>query len=267
MTNADLRRLYDRVYRQGEATFFSKFIDGANISETDAVMLAATTWEGKRVLDAGCGTGKTSYLISQAGAKRVVGIDFSSEAIKIAGERFSAENLSYQHMEISGWKEPVDVVISCGTLEHTDKPRETLLAMGELVPYGGEVLITCPYFLNIRGFIWMALQTLLKVPMSLSDLHFISPFDIDDWLRGTPLTLRRVQTFDQSRANGELMLVDLRKRLANALRDARLDNSQVEAFVGWLTKVVSYREAVGTANLEGATALYVIQKSEVVPTS
>ena len=165
-------------------------------------------------------------------------------------------------MEISGWVEPVDVVISCGTLEHTDRPWETLLAMGGLVPPGGELIITCPYFLNIRGFVWMALQTLLNVPMSLSDLHFISPFDIDDWLRDTPLSVQRVQTFDHSRANGELMLVDFRKRLTNALRDANLDNSRVEAFVEWLGKVVSYREASGAAALDGATALYVIQKSD-----
>jgi len=262
LKNEDLKQLYDQVYRQGEETFFSNFIDGTNISETDAVVLAATDWHGKQVLDAGCGTGRTSYLISQAGAKGVVGIDYSPEAIKIASERFNAKNLTYQHREISGWKEPVDVVISCGTLEHTDKPWETLLAMCELVPPGGQVILTCPYFLNIRGFIWMALQTLLKVPMSLTDLHFISSFDIEAWLRGTSMSLKQVQPFDESIANGERMLVDLRKRLTNALRDANLDNSRVEEFVEWLEKVVNYRQTSGAPSLGGATALYVIQKSE-----
>jgi 2-polyprenyl-3-methyl-5-hydroxy-6-metoxy-1,4-benzoquinol methylase len=262
MRNQELKQLYDQIYRQGEETFFSNFVDGENISETDSVVLAATDWNNKQVLDAGCGAGRTSFLISQAGAKGVVGIDYSSDAIAIATKRYKAKNLSYQTREISGWREPVDVVISCGTLEHTDKPWETLLAMCDLIPPGGEVILTCPYFLNIRGFIWMALQTLLNVPMSLTDIHFISSFDIEDWLRGTSMSLKRVHPFDESIANGERMLVDLRKRLTNALRDANLDNTRVQEFVGWLEKVVNYREESGAPSLGGATALYVIQKSE-----
>ena len=56
------------------------------------------------------------------------------------------------------------------------------------------------------------------------------------------------------------MLTDLQKRLTNALRDAKLDNTQVEAFIEWLRKVVHYREANDAGTLDGATALYLIQK-------
>ena len=260
MKDEGLKKLYDQIYRQGEDTFFSKFVDGTNVSETDAVVLAATNWEGKSVLDAGCGTGKTAYLISQAGAKQVAGIDFSEEAIEVARKSFCADNLSYHCMDLHEWKDTVDVVVSCGTLEHMDRPWDTLVAMGELIPAGGEIIISCPCFLNIRGFVWMVLQILLDVLMSLTDLHFISPFDIEEWLCDTPLRLVRVQTFDYLRGNGPLMLTDLRKRLTNALRDANLDNSKVEAFIEWLEKVVHYREATGAGVLDGATALYVIQK-------
>lgn len=111
----------------------------------------------------------------------------------------------------------------------------------------------------------MALYTLLEVPMSLTDLHFMSPFDIEEWLLDTPLRLQRVKTFDHSRANGPLMITDLRKRLTNALRDADLDNSRVESFIDWLDKVVRHREATGddtdAAIDGGATALYVIRKT------
>lgn len=262
MKNEELRQRYDQIYRQGESTFFSKYVDGTNISETDRVVLEATEWPGKSVLDAGCGTGKTAYLIAKAGANQVVGIDYSEAAIETAQKNYSASNLSYQCMNLLDWKEPVDVIVSCGTLEHTDRPWDTLVAMGNLIPPGGEIIVTCPCFLNIRGFIWMALQTLLNVPMSMTDVHFISPFDIENWLQNTPLRLMRVQTFDYSRGNGELMLTDLKKRLTNALRDAKLDNTQVEAFIEWLEKVVRYREQNNTGGLDGATALYLIQKTE-----
>lgn len=258
----ELRQLYNRVYREGEETFFSKFIDGVNVSETDAVVLSATDWEGKTVLDVGCGTGTTAYLIAKAGAASVVGIDYAEAAIVRAQERYSAENLSYCCMSLEEWDKPMNVIISLGTLEHMPRPRDALLKMGSLTPWDGEIILTCPCFLNIRGFVWMTLQTLLAVPMSLTDIHFISPFDIEKWVEGTPLRLVSVRTFDCSRGNGFLMLTDLRKRLTNALRDAGLDNSRVESFVRWLEQVVHYWERrMHRPHLDGATALYVIQKS------
>ena len=196
MKNEELRQLYDQVYRQGKDTFFSKYADGQDISETDKFVLTATDWRGKSVLDVGCGTGKTAYLIAGAGATRVVGIDYSKAAVEAACRDYRADHLSYQCLNLDDWKELVDVVVSCGMLEHTDRPWDTLAAMSGLLPPGGELIITCPHFLNIRGLIWMALQTLLKVPMSLTDVHFISPFDFDNWLYDTPLRLVRVQTFD-----------------------------------------------------------------------
>ena len=106
----------------------------------------------------------------------------------------------------------------------------------------------------------MALQTLLNIPMSLTDLHFISPFDIEEWLKDQTLLLVRVHTFDNSKGNGSLMLTDLKKRLTNALRDAKLDNSRVQTFIEWLEKVVRYRKVNNAGGLDGATALYLIKK-------
>jgi len=143
MKNQDLKKRYDQIYKEGEATFFSKFMDNTNISETDAYVLAAAGWEGKSVLDAGCGTGKTAYLISQSGAKQVVGIDFSEEAIKVAKQKFNAPNLYYSCMELHEWRETVDVIVSCGTLEHMDRPWDTFAMMSKLIP---AVLLEHPRF-------------------------------------------------------------------------------------------------------------------------
>jgi 2-polyprenyl-3-methyl-5-hydroxy-6-metoxy-1,4-benzoquinol methylase len=154
----------------------------------------------------------------------------------------------------------VDVVVSNGTLEHLDDPAAALRHMGDLVPYGGELLISCPCFLNIRGLVWMTLQYLLDVPMSLTDLWFISPFDIEEWLGEGDLRLERTLSLDYSRGNGELMLRDLEKRLPNALRDAGLDGAQVQRLMDWLTKLVRYRIAHELCDLEGATMIYYIRK-------
>jgi 2-polyprenyl-3-methyl-5-hydroxy-6-metoxy-1,4-benzoquinol methylase len=261
--NRELQALYEQVYATGKERFFSRFTGSVDLSATDEVVLSAIDWNGKSVLDVGCGTGRTAALIAAAGAKRVVGLDFAPSAIELARSSFSAENLAFECGDFRDWTDPVDVIVSCGTIEHTDSPAETLSRMAALVPPGGHVVLTCPHFLNVRGFIWMALQTLLRVPMSLTDLHFLSPFDFERWSSSgeIPLTMVRHSTFDDGRANGEAMLVDLRKRLPNALRDAGYDTSGVPAFMEWLSRLVEYWNSHPPApELDGAAALYVFTK-------
>lgn len=255
-SNRSLREVYERVYQKGEATFFSRFSQGADDSENDEVVLAAKDWSGLTVLDVGCGTGHTAARIAATGAAAVTGIDYAATAIAEADRAHRAENLRFCAMALDDWLEPVNVVISCGTLEHFDDPGATLRRMIEIAGVGGEVIVTCPYFLNIRGFVWMTLVKLLDVPMSLTDLYFISPFDIERWLEDTNHRLKGVVPFDFDRANGRRMLEDMEKRLTNALRDADLPNEQVPALMNWLADVVAYFERTGGPDLGGRNALY-----------
>lgn len=260
--NQGLKELYQQVYSQGKEQFFSRYVGGLNVGETDSLVLGALGWQGKVVMDVGCGSGRTIFLIANAGAKQAIGIDYAEAAIREAESTYQAPNLSYSCGDFQQWTgSAVDCIVSCGTLEHTDSPKETLRTMERLIPTGGHILLTCPHFLNIRGFVWMTLQTLLNVPMSLTDLHFISPFDMRTWIEGTSLRIVKHETCDQSRANASLMLTDLRKRLHNALRDAKLDNQRVNEFIDWLSKVVEYRSERGEPDLDGATALYLLEKA------
>jgi hypothetical protein len=95
--------------------------------------------------------------------------------------------------------------------------------------------------------------------MSLTDRNFISPFDIEDWLEGTGMRLVRVQSFDFERANGHHMLVDMNKRLKNALLDAGFPNDKVDTTLAWLEKVVAHEARTSPGRFGGANALYLIQ--------
>jgi 2-polyprenyl-3-methyl-5-hydroxy-6-metoxy-1,4-benzoquinol methylase len=262
MDNEKLKKIYEEIYQNGEENFFSFYINGENISDTDKVILSITDWKNKNVVDLGCGAGKTAYFVACAGAKSVVGIDYSETAIAKAKSQYKAENLYYQCMNLSDWKEPVDIVMSNGTLEHINNPKEALLNMASLVGENGEVIISCPCFLNIRGIIWMTLQKLLDVPMSLTDISFISPFDIEEWLRDQSFYIDRRYSFDNSQGNGELMLLDFQKRLTNALKDANLDNSKVANFLEWVDKMLQYLGEDKLKNFDGAMMVYVIKKGD-----
>jgi 2-polyprenyl-3-methyl-5-hydroxy-6-metoxy-1,4-benzoquinol methylase len=253
-----LQSLYEGVYSGGKESFFSRFVGGKDISETDALVWAAADFSGKRVLDIGCGTGETAAGIAARSALSVVGIDFAPSAIEEAKRRHQATNVDFRVCSALEWSDVVDVVVSCGTLEHMPEPRQELHRMIELVDAKGAIILTCPYFLNIRGLVWMTLALLLDVPMSLTDRHFISPFDIEGWLVETPMKLESVQPFDYERANGSQMLVDMEKRLTNALRDANLPNDKVDRALEWFGKVVEYETRTTPGRFGGSNALYVI---------
>jgi 2-polyprenyl-3-methyl-5-hydroxy-6-metoxy-1,4-benzoquinol methylase len=256
--NNDLKSYYESIYQKGEATYFSKFENGNNKSENEEIVLKHLgDLKGKRVLDVGCGTGSLVHKIADAGALKSIGIDYSETAIKTANEMHPHPNVKYLSMDFNLWMEPVDIIICCGTFEHLDNPQEMMNKMNSLLSPGGTIILTCPHFYNIRGIIWITLQKLLDVPMSLTDVHSISPADMIRWSKNCNLVLDSIESFDFERGNGQWMIDDLKKRLTNALRDAKLPNEKVEDMLIWLNDYVSYIENTGTMNnFEGATCLY-----------
>ena len=261
--NKELQAFYEAVYRKGEGTFFSRFSTGVDDSENDDVVVGALSWAGKTVVDVGCGTGHTAARIAASGAKLVVGLDYAPTAIATAEQQHKAPNLNFRVGVLDDLDIKPDVIVSCGTLEHFEDPKAELLKMLNRVGPKGEVLITCPYFINIRGFVWMTLSKLFNVPMSLTDLQFLSPFDFERWLMGTGHELTKVVCFDYDRANGTLMLKDLERRLTNALRDAGMANDRVPELMAWFADVVSFHQRNGEPGLGGRNALYRISPKTV----
>lgn len=80
---------------------------------------------GKTVLDAACGTGYGSKIMSST-AQKVYGIDISSEAILYAQEHYSAENISFFQMSVTDiqFDEKFDVIVSFETIEHISEGQQ-----------------------------------------------------------------------------------------------------------------------------------------------
>jgi SAM-dependent methyltransferase len=81
------------------------------------------------VLDCASGIGWGSYLVGQAGAKQVVGVELSSEAVSSARKYYSASNVEFINSSLATASLPkghFDVVISFETLEHVENPVEFL---------------------------------------------------------------------------------------------------------------------------------------------
>jgi CMP-N,N'-diacetyllegionaminic acid synthase len=246
-SNDALRGTYETIHAAGRERFFTFSTDDV----TREVVAELPSWRGLRVFEAGCGTGETAAALAAAGAD-VLAVDYAGSAIDEARRRHTHPHLRF---EAGDWKTHGgrwDVVVLQEVIEHLDDPRDALrILAGRLVP-GGRLIVTCPSFVNVRGIVWMTLQVLLGVPMSLTDRHFIAPWQMEEWARELGLHYRW-RTFRHGQAHGEAMRVDLDKRLRNALRDAKLDNSQVDRLLDWLERVGRYQP---DAIFSGAKALY-----------
>ncbi|MHA1368343.1 MAG: class I SAM-dependent methyltransferase [Promethearchaeota archaeon] len=253
MKNADLVKKYDAVYRQGS----SKFYSFNSFPESKTILDMMDSWAGLKVLEIGCGEGRLAAMMSFAGAEQVDAVDYSPEAIKIAQERFRIDNVKYHCQDYREMKGVYDVVVLQGVLEHLDKPFEELaFILKTFVGYEGVVITSSPSFINPRGYVWMTLQLLFDVPMSLSDLHFLCPFDFEAFAAQNHCSIE-MKPSDLDWGAGERLLIDFRKRLPNALRDAGMDNSGVDRLLAWLAKALSYQ---ALNNYSGANMVYKIQR-------
>lgn len=249
-TNEDLEKIYDKVYELGENIFFS--IPSKEITEEISNLI---DWQDKEVLEVGCGTGELSHEIAKKGGKTYA-IDYSEKAISLAKEKFKHENLIFEKKKFEDAEGKYDVVVAEEILEHIDDPLKALEKLKSLIKDNGMIIVSCPNFLNIRGYIWMTLAILFDVPMSLTDIHYICQFDIEQWAKELNLKLEW-KTIMHNYGNGEKMLVDMDKRLKNALKDAKMDISKVDKLIDWLRKAINYDNNLRHT---GVTGIYILKK-------
>ena len=111
--------------------------------------IAKSFVEGKKVLDIACGEGYGSYLLKQAGAKQVVGVDVSPQTIERARASFVAPGLEYLSADATDVSsifpnEFFDVVVSLETIEHLTDPAAFLRSLKMMAKPGAVIIISCP---------------------------------------------------------------------------------------------------------------------------
>jgi len=257
--NKSLKDLYNKAYSGGKrysgasGSFFT--FSTADVTE---FVVKNINFQGNDVLEIGCGTGDTAVAIARSGALSVTAIDYSEEAIKTCQTRHAESGVTFELMGYKDIRSDFDVIVMQEVIEHVDDPESAIVNLVGHLRERGQLVVTCPNFTNVRGYVWMTLQLLFDVPMSLSDLHFFSPFDMQEIAERHGFDLDWT-TFAHDRVNGEMLITDLRKRLTNALRDARMNNTNVEKLMAWLAKVTRFDSEPTRVN--GAKGFYVFSRS------
>jgi len=101
----------------------------------------------KLVLDAGCGAGQGSAYLSRSGARYVVGIDVSSEAIVYARRTFPQNNLTFVVMDALYLGFPdhtFDLVTSIEVIEHLSEPDRYVAEIRRVLRDRGILVLSTP---------------------------------------------------------------------------------------------------------------------------
>ena len=236
MENKKLTKLYDKIFKEGSNNFFT-----FNVFEESLLLLGMLkSWQNLEILEIGCGEGKLASMMSYAGAKSIDAVDYSEEAINLCKDNIKIKNVNYIYGNYKKLEKKYDVVVMQGVLEHMDKPFEELkYILDNMLKSDGCIVTSSPSFLNPRGYVWMTLQRLFDVPMSLTELHFLCPFDFEQFCEKNNCFLELKSGY-QDWGSGDGLIKDFNKRLRNALRDADMDNTKVDKLLSWLSKSTSY---------------------------
>lgn len=103
-----------------------------------------------RVLDVACGEGYGTALLADWGAREVVGVDISAEAIAAATCNFQRQNTRYLCADAVATEDPLsseaafDLIVCFETFEHVSDPELLLRRLAEWRKPTGTIMISCP---------------------------------------------------------------------------------------------------------------------------
>lgn len=136
------------VARPGTPAFFSQYDKLREVNETPAFaknLHEYDQFEGKRVLEVGCGNGYTLEKYAQHGAE-VYGVDISENAVEICRRRFEYQKLKGDFRVGNAEELPYepnyfDCICSMGVLHHVPNPENAVSEIYRCLKPGGQLIV------------------------------------------------------------------------------------------------------------------------------
>jgi SAM-dependent methyltransferase len=146
-----------------------------------AYLYAAQLAHGRDVLDAGCGEGFGTVLLART-ARRVLGIDYSAEAVGAARAAYRHPNLEFRRLdldELATLDLCFDLITNFQVIEHLPDPVRFLATARVRLKPDGVLVLTTPNRLttvsenpyHLREYVAEELRALLAPIFSRVELH------------------------------------------------------------------------------------------------
>jgi len=129
-----------------------KVIEGSTpkriwLDHVERYKFASRYIKGKEVLDISCGTGYGSRILYDSGAKRVVGVDISSETVNFAYAKYKVNGLEFKVGNVLNIDFPenyFDVITCFETIEHVQNQKKALTELRRVLKPMGLLIISSP---------------------------------------------------------------------------------------------------------------------------
>ncbi len=169
---------FDSIYRR-KKNFVARFIDdfwrGVVQKRLELNVEKLRPFEGKKILDVGCGSGRFCIAFAKEGASKVIGVDFAKLMIDIAEELAKEEGVADRcEFRVGAFPDivserdaPFDASTANGFFDYVAEPVPIIAKMREMTH--GKMIMSFPKAVEFR------------VP--IRRLRF--------WAKGTPLFLYR----------------------------------------------------------------------------
>lgn len=105
----------------------------------------ASRWvRGRVVLDVACGTGYGAPLLRAAGARNVLSLDVSADALEFGKPRYDLQAVRADAHCIPVATASMDAVVSLETIEHLSDPLGFISEVVRMLNSGGDLLVSTP---------------------------------------------------------------------------------------------------------------------------
>lgn len=138
-------------------------------------------WEGKKVLDVGCGMGRNSFWAMKFGASSITAFDFDERSVERAKETLKEHPTAavlFKSVYDITWENEFDITFSIGVIHHLKDPKLALSNMVKSLKPGGKILV---WVYGYEGNEWIVkyvdpvrINITSKLPVGL--VHFLAYF-------------------------------------------------------------------------------------------